>query len=367
MYDYIKLGKFSVGLMDTLLLDSNYQYEAYNYQGHKPYFVQIWHPLRQKNQNEELLKLSDFFAVETKDELLTVRTQLIKHYQEAIIRDCIEENWLSGELNDFSKYTFEDIFKLIITETTMQSARSKEIATSQFPVIIYHHGAQSSSFENFAMAEYFASHGFIFIAANFHLPYENTLFGLKPFDKIVKNEEEQSLRAIFKLAQSLSGTQPIFFIGHSLGAQMGFRTFDQETNLKGFISLETTIEFKTDQEKIKEMWAEVFQKIAIEKANYPFPVLLCAATGEEKPFAFFENLNAYRTVFAPTKETFEHNAYLSIFYLRLFIKNDIVQTDKEILQDNLLLYAKHLKLMHEFILDIIYQRNKPNREVKLLK
>lgn len=362
LYDSIKLGNYQVGFKDTIIFDTEYQYEAFNYVGMKPHFIQIWFPLTEKIKNPNYCKFKDFFEVPKNDTLSEVQMQLKKHYHEAVIRDFIEENLASGVANDFGNFSYDDIRNLI-GETKTKSIFHNDLKLSHFPVIIYHHGSQSFSFDNFAMAEYFASRGFIFVAANFHLPYENTQFGLKPFGKIILGEEEQSLKSVVLFAKKLSDSKSIFFIGHSWGAQMGLRTFDNDTTIKALISLETTIEFKTDQEKIKEMWPELFQKVIVEHAFYPFPILFCAATGQKKPFTFFENINTSRVVFASTKEEFEHNAYLSSFYLRLFLKNEVNQTDKEILQDRLLLYNKHLELIYEFIKGRNEGENNPQNKI----
>jgi hypothetical protein len=365
-YDFVKPGDFQVGFKDTVLFDTKYQYEAFDYAGMKPHFIRIWYPLLDKTENPDYLMFKDFFEASTTDKLFTIQTQLNKHYQEAVIRDCIEENLASGDLNDYGNFSSEDILNMI-GDTETKSILYNYIKPSQFPIIVYHHGSQSYSFENYAMAEYFASRGFIFVSANFHLPYENTIFGLKAFDKIVKGEDEQSLRTVIRFAKSLTNSSSVFFIGHSLGAQMGLRTFDQDTTIKGFISLETTIEFETDKEKIKEMWPEVFQKVTDENTIYPFPILFCAATGQEEPFTFFENLNAPQVMFASTKEEFEHNAFLSTFYLRLFLDRSVTQTDKAILQDRLFLYVKYLELIDEFIDGILNDKNRPGNEIRFVK
>ncbi len=216
------------------------------------------------------------------------------------------------------------------------------------------------------MAEYFASRGFIFVSSNFHLPYENTTFGLKPFEKLIIEEDEESLRTVVRFAQSLSYSSSVFFIGHSWGAQMGLRSFDQDTSIKGMISLETTIEFKNDYAIIREIWPEVFEKVVTQKSYYPFPILFCAATGQEKPFDFFESLNTPHITFASTKEQFEHNAYTSIFYLRYFLENEVLQTDKLILKDRLNIYSKHLELMTEFLNEILENKNKFGIEIKFI-
>jgi len=366
LYDFIKLGEFRVGFKDTIIFDAKFQYDAFDYAGMKPHFIKIWFPLTEKLKNPNYLKFKDFFEGTKTDKLMTIQTKLNNHYEETVIRDCIEENLASGEVNDFGNLTSDDILDMV-SETKTKSIIINNFKSSKYPIIIYHHGAQSYSFENYAMAEYFASRGFIFIAANFHLPYENTTFGLKPFEKIIKNEEEQSLKNILEYAKSITSSKSIFFIGHSWGAQMGLRTFDLDTTIKAFISLETTIEFKTNQQQIKEMWPEVFEKVITENVNYPFPILFCAATGQEKPFPFFENITAPSVTFTSTKKEFEHNAYLSSFYLRLFLDSKVKQTDREILQERLLLYVKHLELIDKFIKGILEDNNKPKIKTIFVK
>ncbi len=365
LYDYIKPGNFQVGYTDTLLFDTKFHYEAYDYTGVKPQFIQIWHPLDKKLTETIFLTFNNFFEWETTRNLSRVHKELKKHYQEGVIRDCIKENLITGNANDFGAFTYSDILDLM-GNTETKSIRQKNIKHSHYPVIIYHHGSQSYPFENFAMAEYFASRGFIFVSANFHLPYENTIYGLKPYSKIIKDEEEQSLRSVLQFAQSLSNSKAIFFIGHSWGAQMGLRAFAQVATIKGLISLETTIEFKTDFEKIKEMWPEVYQKIITENAEYPFPILFCAATGQEKQFDFFKNMNASQITFAPTKAEFDHNAYTSVFYLRFFLGNNISQPDKDILLNRLQLYVKHLELINEFINGILKNENQPEKKIRFI-
>ena len=366
IYDFVKLGNFQVGYQDTLVFDTTYRYEAYGYKGAKPQFIQLWYPLTSESANPTFLSFNDFFETGTDDGLSAVRSQLNKHFQEAIVRDCLEENLITGNANTFGTHSYSDVLSLIGSIKT-KSTLKRNFKKSQYPVIIYHHGSQSFSFENYLMAEYFASRGFIFIGTNFHLPYENMQFGLKPFDKIVKNEEEGSLKNSVEYAQSLSSNSSVFFIGHSWGAQMGLRALDNNTTIKGLISLESTIEFKEDYKEIEEFWPEVYHKIAIEKTQYHFPILFCAATGQEKPFMFFQNLNVPHCTFASTKEQFEHNAYTSVFYLRYFIDSEVKQTDKEVVLDRLQLYVNHLELMNDFIGRILKNEIKQGTELTFVK
>lgn len=362
LYDFIKPGYQQVGYLDTLLFDSSYSYEAYGYKGKKPQFIQIWYPLPEKPANSSFLSFKDFYGLESYPGLKTVQLELSNHYREAITRDCLEENLLTGKTNDFGGLPYPEVLNQmgnIITRSTLK----RDISKANWPVIIYHHGSQSFPFENSAMAEYFASRGYLFISANFHLPYENKQFGLIPFDRLIKGEEENSLRNVVKFAGTLTTSSRIFFIGHSWGAQMGFRSFDNDTSIKGLISLETTIELKEDFKKIEALWPEVYQKIATEKATYPFPVMMCAATGQEKPFTFFKNLNAAHLTFVSTKEQFEHNAYTSAFFLRYFIDAGVKQTDKAILLDRLNLYTRHLEMMKLFLESCDTNERKPENVI----
>lgn len=364
LYDFVKLGDYQVGFMDTLVLDVKYDYNAYEYNGQKPYFVQIWHPTKKKKK--DYLNVKDFFVFKQHADLNTVQEQLTTEYKTLFIRDYLSENLITNEPNNYGKYSYEEVLDLIGGLET-RSTYDSNIGNSDFPVIIYHNGSQGHPFENFAMAEYFASRGYIFITASFELQFENNPFGMLPYERYKTDEEEESLKTITEFAKSLSSSSSIFFVGHSLGAQMGLRTFGQDYTIKGMISLETSIEFKTDYEKIKELWPEVYQNIITEKVNYPFPILFCAATGEEKPFNFLENVNAPQITFASTKTEFEHNAYLSFFYLRHFLGNEVQQTDKAILENRLALYVKHLDVMHNFIDRIMNNENKTGIESIFIK
>lgn len=361
LYDFVKLGDYQVGFMDTLILDGIYDYNTLDYKGRKPYFVQIWHPVKKRKKNV-YLNVKDFFVFKQNANLKTVQEQLTTEYKTLFISDYLTENLITGEENNYGKYSYEEVFDLI-GELETRSVSDSDIGESDSPVIIYHNGSQGHPFENFAMAEYFASRGYIFITASFELQFENNPFGMLPYERYITDEEEESLKTITEFAKSLSSSSSIFFIGHSLGAQMGLRTFGLDTTIKGMVSLETSIEFKTDYKKIKELWPEVYQKVITEKVTYPFPILFCAATGEEKPFNFLENVKAPQITYASTKTEFEHNAYLSFFHLRYFLGKEVLQTDKTILENRLPLYVKHLDIIYKFIDGILNNENKAEIEL----
>ena len=99
----------------------------------------------------------------------------------------------------------------------------------------------------------------------------------------------------------------------------------------------------------------------------PFPILFCAATGDKEPFFFLDKVKSSQTTFISTKTDFEHNAYLSLFYLRYFLDSAVPQTDKKIIFDRLLLYQKHLTIIYKFFSSIIKNKNVSQLESKIVR
>lgn len=317
-------------------------------------------------QNNGYLKVKDLFVFKQNEKLKVIHEQLTRQYKNLFIHAYLTENLKTGKENNYGKYSFENVLDLI-GELETRSINTPFNESSELPVVIYYNGSQGHPFENFVLAEYFASRGFIFISASFELQFGNNPFGMLPYERYITNEYEESLKTITQFAQSITNSPYLFFIGHSMGAQMGLRTFGEDTTIKGMVSLETSIEFKSDYEKIKELWPEVFKKVITEKVSFPFPILFCAATGEAKPFNFLENVKSPQITYASTKTEFEHNAYLSFFYLRYFIDNSVQQTDKEIIEKRLPLYIKHLDTMYNFVNRIMNNENKTGIELTLVE
>ena len=365
VYDYVKLGKNQVGIMDTIIFDSKYSYEQFGYIGKKPYLIKIWYPI-QKKQNNNYLKIKDLFVFKQNEELKGVLDSLQLIYKKHFIRDYLTENLENGSENNYGKYSLENVFDLVGKLDTRSIGASLK-GKSNLPVVIYYNGSQGHPFENFILAEYFASRGFIFVAASFELQFESMPFGMLPFKRFHSNEYEESLKTITQFAQSITSSSNIFFVGHSMGAQMGLRTFGQDSTIKGMVSLETSIEFESDYEKIKEMWPEVYKKVITDKVYYPFPILFCAATGESKPFTFMKNVLSPQITYTSTITEFEHNAYLSLFYLRYFLDNLVDQTDKNIIKKRLPIYIKYLETMYSFIDRIINDKNEVKLESILIR
>jgi hypothetical protein len=144
IYDFVKLGDYQVGFIDTLILDEKYDYKAYDYKGQKPYFVQIWHPIKKKN-GSDYMKVKDFFTFKQNPDLKIVQEHLTAEYKNLFIWDYLSENLENGKVNSYGKYSYEDVLYLI-GEIETQSIPDSIIGDVNFPAIVYHNGSQGHPF-----------------------------------------------------------------------------------------------------------------------------------------------------------------------------------------------------------------------------
>jgi len=310
-------------------------------------FVQLWFPTT-KQINNNYLSLGDYRQKNVTEDLDEVYKALCAHMDESIIKYCINYDLLADEPINYGELSYTEILNQLLLMPT-RSVRLKPDDLTNFPAIVYHHGAQGISDENHIMAEYFASRGYVFISANYHLPYPNTLYGLLPFDLEKLNKHNQSTaKAVINFAKSVSGNNSTFFVGHSWGAQEGWCALHDSSLVDGFVSMETTIEFKTDSNQIKDMWPYVYDAIKVNKNKLTIPVLLFAATEKDEKFHFFEDASSKEMIHASFKEPFAHNSFTSVYMMRYFLTPKIKQPDSEILLSQIKAYRAHLELTYSF-------------------
>jgi dienelactone hydrolase len=307
------ISEYQIGYTEQVVLDTSKKYAAYGYDGDCPLMVKIWHPSKTKTQNE--LTIAGLLHFSAQQNLQTVQKAYYQHVYESIWNYGCSES-----LNDYSELNFDDSLKNRILSNIKNLQTKAHLETfhkkGEFPVIVYHHGNQGFPEENYLMAEYFASKGFVFIAANFHFPYPNTTFGSRPWailEKYTYNESE--IKSLIHFAKSLAGKKKVIFIGHSWGAQTGWTFLQNEPNIDAFISMETTIEFKTDENKIKELWPRVYSAIREQKIMLKIPVLAMATTLDNKPFPFFIS-SGNRISYSSPKVDISHESYTSVPFLR---------------------------------------------------
>ena len=114
--------------------------------------------------------------------------------------------------------------------------------------------------------------------------------------------------------------------------------------------METTIEYReNDVDEIQKMWGAVHEVLKIQNQQVRCPTLLFANTIENKPFWYFEGSGSEGMVHVTEKDTFDHESYTSIYFLRAGILDSYPYPDKEELLKQLELYHRHLELIEDFL------------------
>lgn len=345
-YHHLEFGEFAVGFADTILYDEEIIYNQYDYQGKAPIFSQIWFPIP-KDTSQQYLLQGDYSNENIPPELKLVYQELTNHIDASYIEAGLTYDLTTDEPIDFGDLTTKKVLQLVKTIPS-KSIRTTLPKALNLPIIVYHHGSQGRSDENSVMAEYFASRGYIFISANYHLPYPNTLFGLLPIELEKESKHNQSTaRRVVEFASNLTSNESIFYIGHSWGAQEGWCFLPNSTKVKGFVSMETSIEFKKDSIEIKDKWPLVYESIRTHRDSIPLPILSFATGWNYINFDFFKNNNP-DMICASYLEPFTHESYTSIYMMRYFLSDQIPVPDSEVLLTQIDGFHAHLKLISTF-------------------
>jgi predicted alpha/beta-hydrolase family hydrolase len=342
-YDYLSLGPSKVGFCDSIIFCEGETYSQYKYEGSIPLFLQIWHPIYNSNDTARL-RLEDLRNRKLDSHLASVYSPLCQKMDSAFVWYNIQEDFVNNDTIDYGDYSCLDVLEEIKNFQTM-SYSSKKISDSDLPVIVYHHGAQGMSDENFVLAEYFASKGFIVVASNFHLPYERETYGHSEGSEF---EEIHLAKAVIKFARNLSSKNEVYFIGHSMGAQIGFSFLYEQGWANAFVSMETTLEF-WGANKIEKMWPTLNILMKDHQKDYSLPILMFANTRENKPFDFFTGITNSNTTYVSAKEEFGHESYTSGYLLRYFYRRQFNQPDTNEIKRQIELYVEHLQLIEAFI------------------
>ncbi len=346
-YSYLELGEYNVAFTDSLIYCEAIEYNQFGYKGPAPVFLKIWHP--SQKQKNDFLTFSDFQFFQLPQNLEMVYAQLLKKVDSFFIKSYFESYEIKSYYDivhapvDFGHFSNQEVlFTLKNLKTISQLGRLK--TKKKFPVIVYHHGAQSAAEENFIFAEYFASHGFIVISASYHLPFENKVYGYEP-----KDFDDTALpRRVCEFARSIT-SENVYFIGHSAGAQVGFHFLFEKGMADGFVSLETTTEFWRKQ-SIRKGWKSLYKIVRKHKKDYDLPILMIANTGSQiNPFPLYDEIENPDMIHASSKVYFDHESYTSLYHMRYLFRDPIPQKDTANSKSQLNLYFRHLFLIEEFI------------------
>lgn len=268
-------GKYSVGYKDTVIFKSDENFSYLNYNGHKPFFISIWYPAID-NKDRNFMKFKNYISVYEQDSYKQLADSLITTFKHILLEDGILidiKNRNDVQFSDTLQKLYNDIL-----ETDVYAKVNLKAVKGKFPCIVYHHGAQSSPYDNNVLCEYMASNGFIIVSANYNLPNEQqskylSISTNSDFDNLTDMEFilEQT-----KKIQNIDTTN-ITAIGHSWGAQT-LINYDNTNFTKPYrkiISLHTTIEDKP-LSLAKEYWPEFEYLFKNEAKNSTTPVVFFA-------------------------------------------------------------------------------------------
>ncbi|MCB9896475.1 MAG: alpha/beta hydrolase [Planctomycetes bacterium] len=339
----IPLGPHAVGFFTALVEDAHDRYSQYGYDGAAPRFVQVWYPLAQP-VDDAPLTYGELRERQVPEALEHVYAELLSRMDESLVTYDLSEQVSTCAPLDFTPHTTRDVLDAL-RDVPTASHRARPEGPLDVPMIVYHHGSQGTSDENVAMAEFLASRGWGFVSANFHLPYEDMPYGLHEG----VTDDTRALHTLIAFARTLTESPDVVFIGHSWGAQVGWCHLDEPGLVQAFVSMETTIEPKTDLAEIADKWPFVHEAFTLRDQRLALPVLHFANTRVDAPFAYFAGRNTAETLDVSARAPFEHDAYTSAYFLRLLVRDRFPQPDTDLLQEQLALYAEHLRMIGAFL------------------
>lgn len=343
----ISIGKYAAGHTDTLLFNQNETYQFGNYKGPAPLFVQIWHPLKRTPKTDQLT-FGQLRNAPVPDSLKHIYSELQRLSDSSFVEYNLLYTIDTEEEIGYDGLTHSDLLEEVKLLPTF-SYRFPLKTGGKFPVIVYHHGSQSRADENYLMAAYLASRGYVVVSADFHLPYTDRTYGSVPWER--SYFDTTALATLTHFAENLAGSQPVYVIGHSWGAQVWWQYLKNNQTVDGFISLETTLEFKTDTAMVIDRWPELYQTLKSGKGQYDLPILLMAATGNDQPFPWFEGCSEQQIYCSPKTE-FHHDSYTSAFFSRYFMREHLPQPDEAELERQYQLYLKELEMTDQYLRSI---------------
>lgn len=301
-------GSGAIGFADTLLFNDSLHYAGFGYEGPAPLFVQAWFPVRDRPA-AQALSLAQLHAPQLNGPLQRVHQELVLRMDSAFIEFDLRYAFNSDSVISYAPFTEQQV-KDSLYALPSRAFGASWPSRSDRPVIVYHHGSGGFSDENVRMAEEFAANGFVFLACNFHWPMANKSYGYP----LTWEPDRSSIRTVLAFARQLARGNKVFYIGHSWGAQEGWCTLYEPGLADAFVSLETTMEWKTDTAEVREKWPHVLEAITTQR--YPLPILMVADSEGEPPYPLFKGVRADIRYLDP-REPFAHESYTSAYLMRL--------------------------------------------------
>lgn len=309
-----------------------------------PLFSNIWFPVAPHNQHVSTAELFPVHQYPTYDSITKALADSNQKYYQYY---NLSEELVHYARIELSKVEKDSLYQEIMSVQHPYAKQEQLPSFEDYPIILYHHGSQSNLNENLELMEYFVSSGrYIFISTNYHLP-NGKQFGLSEG----VSESTQHEQALLNWVKSKTD-QNIYLIGHSWGAQKNMILALNNPSITGIVSMETTLEFKSDSAEIAYKWPHVYHTLAIDQKQFSMPSLLIANTIENEPFPFFLNTSDTTQFHVTAKDTIDHESYLSEHFDRYHVHFTASIPDSVALKKQYELYHSHLFLISSFVNNI---------------
>lgn len=237
-------GIYSVGVRDTILIHPTEHFPYGNYEGGKPFFVQIWYPLQERPAGSPM-RIVDYLHFSGRDHVADLYDSTSALWKQTIINDGLKPDRRLSLDPDY-RWPHDSLLRMMtyLMEITTNAYQGGTSANGIFPVVIYHHGAQSMPFENHLLFEALASNGIVVVSSNYNLANEIMPDMLLRTMDGVHSDEDLLHIVSFTKSLPMVDSDNIYGIGFSAGAQALLK-LDMRSEPKPFraiICLHTTLE-----------------------------------------------------------------------------------------------------------------------------
>jgi hypothetical protein len=339
-------GKYDVGFMDTVLYNSNSEYQYKEYKGGKPFFIAIWYPA--ERANGALMSFGDYMRLEGAAEVRKVKQDLSERYDSIYMRDVITKQIV--DMKPSNAVLNEEHFKLLedVKGAKVNARRDVKKANGDFPVIYYHHGAQSTLLDNIVFCEYMTSHGYVVISSNYLWPMENQM-------RLGESKALHDVEFVVSSMRPLIGKNPPYLIGagHSWGAQtlIMFDTLEQKP-FRQIIAFHTTLEDKPVPMAVK-YWPDLMNALQKKHQRMTTPTVIFApGYGQSAGYNFLtfrENKTTPYTCLVVKTKYLTHDGFITLGNLRAPFASKYNMKDKQELALQQEFYEKIVILTRELI------------------
>ena len=338
-------GPYAVGFRDTVLLNTAAPYRYYGYSGAKPFFVSIWYPAT-KGADHAYMRFRDYMDYRRFTRYNMIADTLRSRYNNIYIRDAVCKNINTMQAIDFAepqRQLFEEIL-----DTQVFAIRNLASAKGAFPVVYYHHGAQSTSFDNVVFCEYMASQGYIVVSSNYLWPVAGKR-------NIGGDDEIPDMAFVVREIKKLFDYRIPFMIGtgHSWGGQ-NLLLYDtlKEKPFRQIVAFHTTIEEKSLVEA-RDWWPYLVDIFLTDTSPMTTPTIVIAPEivreGLPTFVLFRENHTTPYTFVTVKTNAITHDGFITLGNLRApFARKYQLEDSVKLLQQHRV-YQEILRLTRELI------------------